>query len=98
MRNIDITISFSGFQFMHKHCEKRDAFSRGNPLYCLYYRHKDGSLGSVVLSIYNLSLLVTNHCSFRTYKDKVDFEYFINSLKGIPIESNTINYRWRLEC
>lgn len=83
---------------MMKHCESRSSFSLGKPLYNLYYRHKDGSLGSVVLSIYNLSLLATNHCHFRSYKDKVDFGYFLNSLKGLPNESENVNYCWRLSC
>lgn len=96
MKNIDININYSGFQFMLKHSEKRDAFTSGNPLYCLYYRHKNGHLGHVVLSIYNLSLLVSNHCSFRNYNDKKEFEYFLNSLRGVPTESNDINYRWRI--
>lgn len=98
MRNIDITISYEGFRFMMKHCESRSSFSIGRPLYNLYYRHKDGSVGSIVLSIYNLSLLVTNYCQFKSNKDKNDFEYFLNSLKNIPFESNKINYRWRILC
>ena len=96
MRHIDIQITYEGFRFMLKHSENRTAFSKGNPLYCLYYRDKDGNLASTVLSVSNLSLLVSNHCKFRCYQDKIEFGYFLNSLRCIPIESDNINYRWRV--
>ena len=69
---------------------------RGEIRYIAYIIDKNGHLGHVVLSIYNLSLLVSNHCSFRNYNDKKEFEYFLNSLRGVPTESNDINYRWRI--
>lgn len=96
MRNVDIYIPSKAFRYLMNNTESRDAFSKGNPLYVVYYRHKNGSLGHAVLDIANLTTFA-GQCVFKSKKDRKEFiEYFIPSLRSQISESNKTNYRWRL--
>ena len=95
MQFIDITIPESAFIFLMRNTASREDYTRGNPLYVLYYRHKNGAIGSVTLTISNLATLASQ-CKWKSYREEKDFmDYYLPSLRGIPYESNRSVYRWR---
>ena len=95
MTFIDITIPESAFIFLMRNAASREDYSRGNPLYVLYYRKKNGAIGSAVLTIPNLATLASQ-CKWKSYREEKDFiDYYLPSLRGIPYESNRSVYRWR---
>lgn len=95
MHNIDIYIPPKAFRYLMSNIESRSNYTKNNPLYVVYYRHRDGALGSAVLNIPNLTTFV-GQCVFKTRKQKEEFvNYFIPSLRSQISESDKTNYRWR---
>lgn len=96
MKFIDTHIPQSAFLFLLRHTATREDYSRGNPLFVVYYRHKNGAIGSATLTIPNLAIFASQ-CKWSSYKDEKEFrDYYIPSLRTIPYESDKVVYRWRL--
>ena len=93
VENITIKMPERAFVYMMRNTKSRDNFSRRQCLYCLYYRKKDGSLGTAVVDIPTLSN-IASQCVFPSYNDRRDFELFIASLYGVPVEGKR-NWIWR---
>lgn len=93
MRNINVYIPSDTFKYIMRNSTTREIDSN-SPKYVLYYRHRNGSLGHVVISL-SVLWVAASDCKFDSYKLKEEFfSKFFPSLKNGLIEEK-VNYLWR---
>lgn len=95
MKNIDIYITPKAFSYLILNKTLDRAVTPGKPKYVVYYRKRDNTLGSAMLSLDKLGYFA-DMCVFPSRKEKdIFFDEFYSSLyKGIVVEK-AVNYRWR---
>ena len=92
MHNIVIGIPPKAFRFLLKNSTDRTT-TKGKPKFCVYYRKRDKSLGSVTIDVSNLAIFA-NMCSFKARKQKDEFmNFFIPSLLHQTVDIGRLHAR-----